>query len=461
MVDATELFMKQCQQAKVDPDSILAFGRRKLKPAPPPKVSEFAQPLGRVVGYEGGEDVVQPTAVAKAAEPKPTVDHGTHHHVLGTPLAVDELPTGAEAAVFATGCFWGAEKGFWRIPGVLATACVYAPTQEARLEAVRVVFNPELIAYADLLRWFWQCHDPTQADGQGNDKGPAYQSAIFFSSPLQHRLAELSRNAYQIALCEAGHPAEITTRLLEVPALILAETHHQQYLAKPGARAVCSARPLPIELPAYTGGWGDAAPGDAAPKLGAAFWRKHGPSPQCVLRVPDTQIKWCADFEDTEYTGVAATILGQEPIMRPKANGNTESGPQDTLRWGCDRKLADQICCKNREGAENAGYFGKTSFLQDVAPAAEGVGEVTFYDSVTGCPLFVVGRWRSWEAFVAESRAHGWPSFRDEEVLPSEVRMLHDGEMVSLAGTHLGHNLPDEQGNRYCINLVSIAGSPA
>ena len=87
-------------------------------------------------------------------------------------------------------------------------------------------------------------------------------------------------------------------------------------------------------------------------------------------------------------------------------------------------------------------------------------GETTYYDSVTGLPLFVAPRGRTFAAFEAESRSHGWPSFRDAEVIWDNVRVLPDGEAVSTAGTHLGHNLPDRSGNRYCINLVSVAGKP-
>ncbi len=85
---------------------------------------------------------------------------------------------------------------------------------------------------------------------------------------------------------------------------------------------------------------------------------------------------------------------------------------------------------------------------------------VTFYDSVTGKPLYIAPKGRTWQEFLDESRTHGWPSFRDEEVVWDHVRCLEDGEAVSVDGTHLGHNLPDKKGNRYCINLVSIAGNP-
>jgi peptide methionine sulfoxide reductase MsrB len=111
----------------------------------------------------------------------------------------------------------------------------------------------------------------------------------------------------------------------------------------------------------------------------------------------------------------------------------------------------------NRHYAEHSGYFKTTKFLSEESEAS---GEITFYDSVTGKPLFIAPRGRTFKEFVKESTAHGWPSFRDSEVVVENVRVLENGEAVSLEGTHLGHNLPDYSGNRYCINLVSVAGRP-
>ena len=126
------------------------------------------------------------------------------------------------------------------------------------------------------------------------------------------------------------------------------------------------------------------------------------------------------------------------------------------LRWSCDWNTADRICCFNRHYAEHAGYWTtETSFLKE----NDGSTPITFYDSVTGVALFKAPVGRTWDDFVSESRYHGWPSFRDQEVVWDNVRSLNDGEMVSLTGTHLGHNLPDSTGNRYCINLVSVAGN--
>lgn len=149
---------------------------------------------------------------------------------------------------------------------------------------------------------------------------------------------------------------------------------------------------------------------------------------------------------------------GDESIMSPKAHGTSASPVQDDLLYGVSNKLADKICNFNRHFAEMGGYFTSTNFEDQVLDAK---GPITFYDSVTGKPLFVAPINRSPEEFIKESEIHGWPSFRDEEVVWENVRVLkNSGETVSIDGTHLGHNLPDRKGNRYCINLVSIAGKP-
>ncbi|GAX18552.1 hypothetical protein FisN_10Hh247 [Fistulifera solaris] len=149
---------------------------------------------------------------------------------------------------------------------------------------------------------------------------------------------------------------------------------------------------------------------------------------------------------------------GDESIMVQKEHGTSANPVQSDLLYGVDNQLADRICNYNRHFAEIGGYFQKTTFEDAVLNAQ---GPITFYDSVTGKPLFVAPKNRSAEEFVKESRKHGWPSFRDDEVVWENVRVLRNsGETVSLDGTHLGHNLPDSKGNRYCINLVSIAGKP-
>ena len=165
------------------------------------------------------------------------------HHVNGHPLR-PPFPEGLETAMFAMGCFWGAERIFWQAPGVFTTAVGYAaghtrnPTYEevcsgmtGHTEAVLVVFDPKAIGYGDLLRLFWESHDPTQGMRQGNDVGTQYRSGIYVYSPEQRTMAEASRDAYQAALSETGHGA-ITTEILDAPAFYYAEAYHQQYLAK-------------------------------------------------------------------------------------------------------------------------------------------------------------------------------------------------------------------------------------
>ena len=153
-------------------------------------------------------------------------------------------------------------------------------------------------------------------------------------------------------------------------------------------------------------------------------------------------------------------IIGEESIMAPKAHGTSEKPVQDNLRWGCDFQTADKICNFNRHYAEHSGYSftNKISWVSELQKNPD--QEVTYYDSVTGKPLFIAPRGRTTQQLINESRAHGWPSFRDEEVVWENVRVLPNGETVSVDGTHLGHDLPDKNGNRYCINLVCVAGNP-
>jgi len=152
-------------------------------------------------------------------------------------------------------------------------------------------------------------------------------------------------------------------------------------------------------------------------------------------------------------------VPGDESIMNAKEHGTSHTPVQSRLRWGCERDIADRICNFNRHYAEYSGYFEETSFLADESDTASEASPIEFYDSNTGKLLFTAPKGRSFQDFLTESRRHGWPSFRDSEVNWTYVRVLPNGETVSVDGTHLGHNLPDEHGNRYCINLVSIAGN--
>jgi peptide-methionine (S)-S-oxide reductase len=165
------------------------------------------------------------------------------HDVLGTPLD-GPIPDGFNEAVFGLGCFWGAERKFWELPGVYTTAAGYAgghtrnPTYEevcsgrtGHTEVVRVVFDPATISYAQLLRTFWENHDPTQGMRQGNDVGTQYRSAIYTYSERQRQAAEASKMVYERSLGEHGFPP-ITTEIAPAPPFFYAESYHQQYLAK-------------------------------------------------------------------------------------------------------------------------------------------------------------------------------------------------------------------------------------
>eukprot|EP00729_Bicosta_minor_P015603 gene15603-2045_t len=402
---------KQCKEAGADPNALLTFGLRKLKKVGPPKVSEYSSQFkvetGKVVGEQPAESDVDEDEGGGADIPVAT----THNVVLQKPLSFldddgGKRPVTVERAVFATGCFWGAEKGFWRLPGVYSTATGYVSGDgdgAVQVEAVQVLYDTKRIAYADLLTWFWECHNPTQVGGQGNDVGPAYTSSIYTTSAVQQRLAAHSRGEYQKAILDAGNEAQIVTQF-----------------------------------------------NSSQPKLGAAFWRKHGPSPSCVLKVTDEQISWSAFDEDRVFTGVANALMAEDPdtLMSQKAHGTTATAPHSNLRWGCSLKIADRICCFNRRGAEPAGYFvSGTTFLSDLQ-------HIVGNDSTTTAVLLEV-EGRSMNSFIAESVAHGWPSFRDNEVVQDNVRVLPDGEVVSVSGTHLGHNIPDSTGNRESTKAIT------
>src|SRR3954463_12654928 len=185
--------------------------------------------------------MVEPeNALPGRADPIPT---STTHAVLGTPIK-PPFPEHLQTAVVGMGCFWGAERVFWKAEGVYTTAVGYAggytpnPTYEetcsgktGHTEAVLVVFDPEKITYEELLKLFWEGHDPTQGMRQGNDVGTQYRSAIYTSSDAQREAALASRERYQERLAGEGY-GEITTEIADEPEFYYAEDYHQQYLAK-------------------------------------------------------------------------------------------------------------------------------------------------------------------------------------------------------------------------------------
>jgi len=254
----------------------------------------------------GGFDpqMVSPSEALPGRQTKmPNID-GLRHYVLGNKL--EEVPEGHKVAVFANGCFWGSEKGIWRLPGdgIHSTAVGYCagfspnPTYEeacsgrtGHTEGVRVVYDPDKIGFVDILRWFWEAHDPCSGMGQGNDRGTQYRSGFYYFDDEQKALIEASKAAYEKAL---GGERPITTEIAGASDYdqygglwFFGEAYHQQYLAKPGARPYCSAQPQGISLPSYdewTPFGNDAELNEKhRPKLPESFWAKHAPRRGCSV----------------------------------------------------------------------------------------------------------------------------------------------------------------------------------
>jgi peptide-methionine (S)-S-oxide reductase len=193
-----------------------------------------------IFGFRKTKMATPDDALPGRSEPMPVSDR---HAVLGTQLR-PPYHEGTEVAEFALGCFWGAEKMFWRIPGVVTTAVGYEggftpnPTYEevcsgrtGHAETVRVVFDPGKVSYAELLKAFWEAHNPTQGMRQGNDIGTQYRSVVFYHSPKQKTEAEESLAAYAKRLAEAGY-GEVSTEVIPATEFYFAEDYHQQYLYK-------------------------------------------------------------------------------------------------------------------------------------------------------------------------------------------------------------------------------------
>jgi peptide-methionine (S)-S-oxide reductase len=204
-------------------------------------------------------------ALPGRAEPMPVPER---HEVLGTPL-VPPWPEGFDEAIFGLGCFWGAERAFWTLPGVYTTAAGYAagytpnPTyrevcsgRTGHNEVVRVVYDPSRTRFADLLRVFWESHDPTQGMRQGNDVGTQYRSGIYVGDAARRAEAQASMAAYAAALAERGL-GPITTEIREASPFYYAEDYHQQYLAKnPGG--YCGLGGTGVACPAWSHQGADA-----------------------------------------------------------------------------------------------------------------------------------------------------------------------------------------------------------
>lgn len=265
--------------------------------------------LDLLSGGGGGGDsggMIDPKQALRGRPEKMAGIMGLKHYVLKNDL--EEVPPGYEVCVFGNGCFWGSEKAMWRLPrGIHSTAVGYCagytpnPTYNeacssntGHTEGVRVVYNPKEISYVDILRMFWESHDPTQYMGQGNDRGSQYRSGIYYFNDDQRRLIEASRAAYEEALGNRQIRTEVASSS-DYDAFgglwYFAEPYHQQYLAKPGSRPYCSAQPQGVSLPPFET-W---APEDLVekyrPALPEAFWAKHGPKRGCsIVRFDDEPI---------------------------------------------------------------------------------------------------------------------------------------------------------------------------
>ena len=216
------------------------------------------------------------------------------HTILKKELTA-ELKDNEQEILFGCGCFWGAEKGFWRLPGVISTAVGYAGGQKenpvyrevcsgltGHTEVVRVVWNDNEIDQSDLLKLFWECHDPTQGNRQGNDSGSQYRSAIYTTNENQLKKAIESKKSYQIQLQKNGF-GEITTEIQNNIKFYFAEEYHQQYLAKPGSRPYCSAMPTKVEFKDFNG---------ANFKLSEKVWSYYNwEINHCILRGDNTPIQ--------------------------------------------------------------------------------------------------------------------------------------------------------------------------
>eukprot|EP00555_Chaetoceros_dichaeta_P002667 CAMPEP_0198250008 /NCGR_PEP_ID=MMETSP1447-20131203/1346_1 /TAXON_ID=420782 /ORGANISM="Chaetoceros dichaeta, Strain CCMP1751" /LENGTH=325 /DNA_ID=CAMNT_0043934767 /DNA_START=24 /DNA_END=1001 /DNA_ORIENTATION=+ len=254
----------------------------------------------------GDPELISPEKALPGRQQKMANIDGYKNYITGKDL--QEVPDGFEVAVFANGCFWGSEKGIWRLPeGIHSTAVGYCagfspnPTYEeacsgrtGHTEGVRVVFDPSKVSFVDILRWFWEAHDPCSGMGQGNDRGTQYRSGFYYYNEEQKELIEASKAAYETQLGKA-----ITTEIAAAEDYdqygglwYFGEVYHQQYLAKPGARPYCSAQPQGVALAPFEEWAPEGLVEKYKPTLPEAFWKKHAPQKGCsVVNSPNEPIR--------------------------------------------------------------------------------------------------------------------------------------------------------------------------
>jgi peptide-methionine (S)-S-oxide reductase len=269
-----------------------------------------------LMGGGGDKPLISPEKALPGRDQKMANIDGLRHYVLGNKL--EEVPAGFQEAVFANGCFWGSEKGIWRLPkGIHSTAVGYCagftknPTYEeacsgltGHTEGVRVVYDPSQVSFVDILRWFWEAHDPCSGMGQGNDRGSQYRSGFYYFNEEQEQLIKASKEAYEARLEEkTGSKRAITTEIASASDYdkygglwYFGEAYHQQYLSKPGSRPYCSAQPQGVSVPEYDE-WCPFPEGSELrekyrPTLPPSFWNKNAPSRGCsVVNAPNEPIK--------------------------------------------------------------------------------------------------------------------------------------------------------------------------
>jgi len=227
-------------------------------------------------------------------EPTLTTDVNSVHRILKTDITRNPNPLEDEI-IFGCGCFWGAEKCFWKLPGVVTTSVGYAGGEKSNptyyevcsgitghSEVVRVIWNKNEIDISDLLKMFWECHDPTQKNRQGNDIGTQYRSAIYFKNQNNKKIILASKEQYQKELNEKNLGL-IQTEIKMIDAYYYAEPYHQQYLASPGSRQYCSASPTKVKLGDFPG---------SKYKLSEHIWENFNwQVNKCVLRSDNNPIK--------------------------------------------------------------------------------------------------------------------------------------------------------------------------
>jgi len=253
------------------------------------------------------------------------------HAVLGTPLE-PPFPEGLRTAVFGLGCFWGAERKFWQIDGVYTTAAGYAggftpnPTyrevcsgRTGHSEVGLVVFDPEKDSYRDLLKVFWEAHDPTQGMRQGNDAGTQYRSTIYYTGGDQPRAAEETRDDYQEALRRGGY-GSITTEISPAGQFYYAEDYHQQYLHKV-PNGYCGLGGTGVSCPVGIG-----AANDERPRTDEEWRERLSPEQYAVLREVATELPFSGEYVDTDDEGLYHCAACGNPLFESGTKYHSGTG---------------------------------------------------------------------------------------------------------------------------------------